>query len=126
VTHAALNPASDVPSLGASGAIAGVMGAFLRLFPLARVIVLVPILFLPLFFELHALVYVGIWFFLQILQGTAELFTSSTGGGVAWWAHIGGFVAGFVFGSLLQPPRRDYRRYYADEGIYGFTPRGYR
>ena len=126
VTHAMLNPASVDPALGASGAIAGVMGAFLRLFPFARVIVLVPILFLPLFFEMHAVVYVGFWFFMQILQGTVELLLPSTGGGVAWWAHIGGFVAGLVFGSLLQPLRRGYRPYYADEGIYGFTPYGYR
>lgn len=125
--HAMFNPTSVVPALGASGAIAGVMGAFLRLFPFARVIVLVPILFLPLFFELHAIVYVGFWFLVQILQGTYELFVpSADGGGVAWWAHIGGFVAGFAFGSLLQPLRRAYRPYYADEGVYGFTPLGYR
>jgi membrane associated rhomboid family serine protease len=125
--HAMFNPISVVPALGASGAIAGVMGAFLRLFPFARVIVLVPVLFLPLFFELHAVIYVGFWFLVQIFQGTFELFMRSTdGGGVAWWAHIGGFVVGFAFGSLLQPPRRAYRPYYADEGVYGFTPLGYR
>jgi membrane associated rhomboid family serine protease len=126
VTHAVFNPASVDPALGASGAIAGVMGAFLRLFPFARVIVLVPILFLPLFFEMHAVVYVGFWFLVQILQVTFELLVPSTGGGIAWWAHIGGFVAGFVFGWLLRPPRRGHRPYYADEGIYGFTPNGYR
>jgi membrane associated rhomboid family serine protease len=126
VTHAMFNPTSLVPALGASGAIAGVMGAFLRLFPFARVIVLVPILFLPLFFEMHAVVYVGFWFLAQILQGTFDLLIPSAGGGVAWWAHVGGFVTGFAFGSLLQPRRRAYRSYYADEGVYGFTPLGYR
>jgi membrane associated rhomboid family serine protease len=124
--HAMFNAASIVPALGASGAIAGVMGAYLRLFPFARVIVLVPILFLPLFFEMHAVVYVAFWFFVQILQGGFELFVPSAGGGVAWWAHIGGFVTGLAFGSLLQPLRRGYRPYYADEGVYGFTPYGYR
>jgi membrane associated rhomboid family serine protease len=100
------------------------MGAFLRLFPFARVIVMILIVILPLFFELPAVIFVGFWFFMQILQGGFELFLPSAGGGVAWWAHIGGFVAGFAFASLLKPLRR--RPYYADEGVYGFTPDGYR
>jgi membrane associated rhomboid family serine protease len=126
VTHALFNVTSVVPALGASGAIAGVMGCYMRLFPLARVIVLIPILFLPFFFELYAWVFVGLWFLVQVLQGATELFMPSTGGGVAWWAHIGGFIAGLAFGSLLTPSRRDYRPYYADEGVYGFTPLGRR
>ncbi len=126
ITHAVFNAASPVPALGASGAIAGVLGCYARLFPFARVIVLVPILFLPLFFELHAILFIGLWFIMQVLQGTAELLRPSLGGGVAWWAHIGGFVAGLAFAGLLVPPRRRYRRYYGDEGIYGFGPDGFR
>ena len=73
VAHLVFNPTSVIPAVGASGAIAGVLGCYMRLFPLARVIVLIPILFIPLFFEVHAFVFVGLWFVLQILQGTLEL-----------------------------------------------------
>lgn len=125
-THAVFNAHSVVPALGASGAIAGVLGCYLRLFPYARVIVLVPILFLPLFFEIYAFLFVGFWIAVQVLQGVADLFTPATGGGVAWWAHIGGFVAGLVFAGLMSAPKSRYRSYYADEGILGFTPDGTR
>ena len=97
----------------------------MALFPLARVIVLVPILFLPLFFEIHAFIYMGFWFLLQILQGTVALAHPSEGG-VAWWAHVGGFVAGLLVGPLLRRPRRIYRVYQPDEGILGFDTRGRR
>jgi membrane associated rhomboid family serine protease len=125
-THAVFNPASVVPALGASGAIAGVLGCYLRLFPYARIVVLIPILFIPLFFEMYAFIYVGFWFAIQLIQGVSGLFGPPTAGGVAWWAHIGGFVAGYVFGTLLTVPRQHYRNYYPDEGIYGFTPTGRR
>jgi rhomboid family protein len=124
LAHALFNPTSTEPALGASGAIAGVLGCYLRLFPLARVIVLVPILFLPLFFEVPAIVFVGLWFVTQVLSGTIDLLMPSGGGGVAWWAHIGGFLAGYAFASLLTQPQRRYRAYYPDEGVLGFTPRG--
>jgi membrane associated rhomboid family serine protease len=124
LAHVIFSPTSTIPALGASGAIAGVLGSYVRLFPLARVIVLVPILFLPLFFEVPALVFVGLWFIIQVLQGTAELLTPSSGGGVAWWAHIGGFVAGLALVPLLHRSERRYRTYYADEGILGFNPYG--
>jgi rhomboid family protein len=126
VTHSVFNAASTIPALGASGAIAGVLGCYIRLFPFARLVVLVPILFLPLFFEVPAIVFAGLWFLMQVLQGTAELFTQPAGGGVAWWAHVGGFVFGFLLGPLLRLSRRSYRTYYADEGIFGFDPRGRR
>jgi membrane associated rhomboid family serine protease len=119
------DPYSDVPAIGASGAIAGILGCTMALFPLARVIVLVPILFLPLFFEIHAVIYMGFWFLLQILQGTAALAHPSEGG-VAWWAHVGGFVAGLFVGPLLRRPQRIYRVYQPDEGIFGFDTRGRR
>jgi membrane associated rhomboid family serine protease len=124
--HAIFNPTSTDPALGASGAIAGVMGCYLRLFPLARVVILVPVLFFPFFFELPAFVFVGIWFFIQVLQGTVSLIVPAAHGGVAWWAHIGGFVAGLAFASLLVRPKQRYRQYYADEGIYGFDTTGRR
>jgi membrane associated rhomboid family serine protease len=126
LVHAVFNASSLVPALGASGAIAGVMGCYVRLFPMANLIVVLPIFFLPLFFEVPAIVFVGIWFAFQVLQGTVELFMLSTGGGVAWWAHIGGFVAGLALSPLLTQSERRYRTYYADEGILGFTPTGRR
>ena len=68
------NPTSTVPTLGASGAIAGVIGCYMGLFPFARVIVLVPILFIPLFFEMPAMLFIGLWFLIQVFQGIADLF----------------------------------------------------
>ncbi|TJW71448.1 rhomboid family intramembrane serine protease, partial [Neisseria gonorrhoeae] len=115
-----------VPALGASGAIAGVIGAFVRLFPLANLIVVIPIFFFPFFFEVPALLFAGLWFLMQFVQGTIELVSPSAGGGIAWWAHIGGFIAGVLLTSVLTQPRRTYRKYYLDEGIYGFTPNGRR
>ena len=125
LAHFASDPYSAVPAVGASGAIAGVMGCTMALLPLSRVIVVVPILFLPLFFEVYAVVFIGIWFLLQILQGTVALL-EPTEGGVAWWAHVGGFVAGLLIGPLLYRPERGYRSYQPDEGILGFDTLGRR
>jgi membrane associated rhomboid family serine protease len=124
LAHAVFNPLSVVPAIGASGAIAGVLGCYMRFFPLASVIVLVPVIFIPLFFEVPAFLYVGFWFAINLLQGTAELLVPSGDGGVAWWAHVGGFVAGLALGPLLQRSEQKYRRYYADEGVLGFDPSG--
>jgi membrane associated rhomboid family serine protease len=124
IAHLAFNPTSTEPALGASGAIAGVLGCYLGLFPFARVIVLVPILFLPLFFELPAMLFIGFWFLIQVLAGITELLIASPGGGVAWWAHVGGFIAGLILTPFIRQPVRNYRAYYADEGILGFNRRG--
>jgi membrane associated rhomboid family serine protease len=119
------DPYSEAPALGASGAVAGVLGCTMGLLPLSRVIIVVPVLFLPLFFEVHAVVYIGIWFMLQILQGTVALLQPSEGG-VAWWAHIGGFVAGLVIGPLIHQFESRYRIYQPDEGVLGFDSAGRR
>jgi membrane associated rhomboid family serine protease len=84
IAHIVANPASTEPAIGASGAIAGVLGCYMRLFPLARVVVVVPIIFIPLFFEIHAFVFVGLWFLIQVLQGTASLALPAAGESVAW------------------------------------------
>jgi membrane associated rhomboid family serine protease len=123
-THAFVHPDSNIPVLGASGAIAGVLGCYVRLFPWARLIAVVPVFFLPLFFEIPAIVFVGFWFLMQVLQGTTELFAPSAGTGVAVWAHIGGFLAGLAIGPLLTRPKQSYRPYYADEGKFGFDLMG--
>ena len=124
IAHVFFNPTSIVPALGASGAIAGVLGCYMRLFPLARVVVVVPIIFIPLFFEVYAFVFVGLWFLIQIFQGALELVLPSSGGGVAWWAHVGGFVAGLTLGPLLVRSEQRYRAYYPDEGVLGFDTQG--
>jgi len=124
VAHVMFNPTSIVPALGASGAIAGILGCYMRLFPLARVVVVVPILFIPLFFEVYAYVFIGLWFLFQLLGSMAELLQPSSSGGVAWWAHVGGFVAGLILGPLLVRSEQRYRLYYPDEGTLGFDTRG--
>jgi membrane associated rhomboid family serine protease len=124
IAQVVFNPTSAVPTLGASGAIAGVLGCFMGLFPLARVVVVVPIVFIPLFFEVPAFVFIGLWFLIQLFQGAVELLLPSSSGGVAWWAHVGGFVAGLILIPFFRRASRDYREYYADEGVLGFDPSG--
>jgi membrane associated rhomboid family serine protease len=124
ITHVMFNPTSNIPALGASGAIAGILGCYMRLFPLSRVVVVVPILFIPLFFEVHAFVFIGLWFLVQILESTMALLQPSSTGDVAWWAHVGGFLAGFILGPLLVRSEQRYRVYYPDEGVLGFDTRG--
>lgn len=123
--HAFVNSASPVPVLGASGAIAGVIGCYVRLFPLARLVLMVPVLFMPVFFELPALVFAAVWLWTQIIPGITGLLLPPTCCGVAWWAHIGGFCAGWLLAPILRT-RRAYRRYFADEGCYGLLPNGRR
>ena len=112
ITHILLNPASNVPTVGASGAIAGVMGAYFVLYPRARVLTLVPLIVFFTFWWLPAWVMLGYWFVVQFLMGTAtSIAESQSTGGVAVWAHVGGFVAGIVLIKLLPERRR--RRYAA-------------
>jgi membrane associated rhomboid family serine protease len=95
------NPHSTVPVIGASGAIAGVLGAYAVLYPHARVQTLVLLLFWPLFFELPAVIFIAVWFGIQFLSGTAALLGPGQLGGIAWWAHIGGFIAGIALHRLF-------------------------
>lgn len=96
-----LNPRSSLPLVGASGAIAGVMGAYFILFPKAKIMALVPIWIFIRFIEIPAILFLGFWFLLQALQSWGSILSASAGGadagGVAWWAHAGGFLAGFLF-----------------------------
>ena len=98
--HVALNGDSRVPTIGASGAIAGVMGAYLYLYPRARVLSLVPLIVIFEMVVLPAPVFLGVWFLLQFFQGVASITTTQTGG-VAWWAHIGGFAAGLTVAVIV-------------------------
>lgn len=102
--HIWAEPASRLPAIGASGAIAGVLGAYLVLYPAARVVTLLPLgLFAPLI-QVPAFFFLGFWFVQQFLLGT--LGGRSESGGVAVWAHIGGFVAGFALVGLFQNRKR--------------------
>jgi membrane associated rhomboid family serine protease len=100
--QASLSPGSGVPVLGASGAIAGVLGAYMLFFPSARVLTLVPLGFLW-FVEVPAVVFLGLWFVLQLLSGLGAAAAVS---GVAWWAHVGGFVFGLAAAGFFAVRRR--------------------
>ena len=110
LAHILANPESMVPAVGASGAIAGVMGAYLVRFPSARITTLVWIFVFITTIELPAVVMLVYWLAIQFFSGAAETGGAGTGG-VAWWAHVGGFVAGAVL-IWSRPRRRRYRRAY--------------
>jgi membrane associated rhomboid family serine protease len=94
ITHLVMNWHSQIPTIGASGAIAGVMGAYLLLYPRSRILTFIPIFFIPYFTEILAFFFLGFWIFLQFLNAAG---THAQTGGIAWWAHIGGFLFGMAF-----------------------------
>ena len=107
--HAYFNMGSAVPALGASGAIAGVLGAYAATFPRAKVTILILIVIIPFFFKVPALAYALVWFGFQFLAGFVHLTSEGMGGGIAWWAHIGGFLAGLTLIPLWRwGPDRTY------------------
>jgi len=114
IPHVLFDAGSTIPLVGASGAIAGVMGAYFSLFPGARVLTLVPIFIIFTVIEVPAYVFLGLWFFLQFFQGAFSIVGPAAKGGVAWWAHVGGFLAGVVLIRLLAPGRagNPFRRRY--------------
>ena len=103
VGHYAFNATSGVPAIGASGAVAGVLGAYLISYPRARILTVVPLFLFIHFIELPALIVLGFWFILQFLNGAASVVMSTATGGVAWWAHIGGFIGGILIFMLFRP-----------------------
>lgn len=102
-THLLSAPTSTVPTIGASGAIAGVMGAYCLLYPRAKVLALLPIFVFVQTLVIPAPFFLGIWFLMQLYEGSMA---DRTGAGVAWWAHIGGFVVGFAAAWLLEKAGR--------------------
>jgi membrane associated rhomboid family serine protease len=99
--HVYVDPSSPVPALGASGAIAGVLAGYMALFPTARVLTFVPVFVIPWIIGIPAALWAIGWFLSQLLSGVASL--GESGGGVGFWAHVGGFIAGLI---LVWPLRR--------------------
>jgi membrane associated rhomboid family serine protease len=107
LTQIYVHPISKIPMVGASGAVAGVLGAYLILFPHARVLALIPILFFFQIVELPAVLFLVFWFLTQFLSGAVSITGDpSLTGGVAWWAHIGGFVGGVALGFAIPKRKR--------------------
>lgn len=112
VAHFISNPFSQVPIIGASGAIAGILGAYLIAFPRSRVLALVPIFIIFTIMEIPAVIFLAIWFVLQLFNGAASI--GGTANTVVWWAHVGGFVAGMIMIKLLPARRRENYHYSRD------------
>jgi membrane associated rhomboid family serine protease len=107
LAHILTNPGSQIPTVGASGAIAAVLGAYLVLFPRQKVLTLIPLGFWLRMTMLPASLVLGVWFLFQFFQGVLTLGGPDVGG-VAFWAHIGGFISGVLFGLLLKKPETEY------------------
>jgi membrane associated rhomboid family serine protease len=127
--HLVFNLGSNIPTIGASGAIAGVMGAYIILYPQSKILTLIPIIFIPWFIEIPAFVFLGIWFLIQFANAAGS---SGGMGGVAWWAHVGGFIFGMVLVKLfLMFPRagvsdqvRKMTRKKTSQRLHGISPEG--
>jgi membrane associated rhomboid family serine protease len=119
--HLWRNAAPALPTVGASGAIAGVMGAYFLLFPRSRVLTMIPIFFFPFFFEIPAIFFLGYWVLIQFLYASVS---HGQAGGVAWWAHIGGFIFGLATIKLfLALPRTGASRRFVRSLQRRSTPR---
>lgn len=103
VTHVLFTPDLQQPTVGASGAVAGVLGAYFLLFPNSRVVTFIPIFILPWFVQIPAFIYLGIWFLSQLANG---VMLNQAMSGIAWWAHIGGFITGLVLVRAFARPER--------------------
>lgn len=106
VSQAAMNADSTLPLIGASGAIAGVLGAYFIMFPKIRILMLVPIFFFIELIWMPAAIVLGFWFIFQVLLGYADMLRGSATGGVAWFAHIGGFLTGIVLILFLRKRKK--------------------
>jgi membrane associated rhomboid family serine protease len=114
LTQAFIAPTSQVPAIGASGAIAGVLAAYMIFFPGARVVTLVPLFVIGWFVNIPALVFVAIWFLIQFFSGVVAL-GGAASGGVAYWAHVGGFVCGLLLVWIFAGKARNQPKPYPDE-----------
>jgi membrane associated rhomboid family serine protease len=118
LTHTLFFPQSTVPSIGASGSIAGILGAFLVLRPKARIVTLLPLVVYWAMIELRAVIFLPIWFAMQFFNGflsIAAAHRTQEVSGIAWWAHVGGFVFGAVIGAIARRGARERVTPYAAE-----------
>ncbi len=99
LVHLVLHPLSQIPTVGASGAIAGVMGAYFLCYPGSRILTLIPVFIFPWLIEIPAFIFLGIWFVIQFLGAAGA---DGSAGGIAWWAHVGGFLAGIVLLKIFE------------------------
>ncbi len=118
IAHTIMNPNSNIPTIGASGAISGVLGAYLLLYPKAKVITLVPIFYFIRIIKLPAFLFLGYWILLQFLYGIFTLGLNRVEGGVAWFGHIGGLIAGIILINffIVGRPKSRIKKY----GYWGF------
>lgn len=105
VTQLAFDWGSKVPAIGASGAIAGVLGAYILFFPSSRILTLIPLFIIWFTARIPAIIFIGLWFILQFLSGIGSL-GAANAGGVAWWAHVGGFLLGLFLAKGKKPTHR--------------------
>ena len=118
LTYVFFAPGLTAPTVGASGAIAGVLGAYFYLFPRARVLTFVPLFILPWFVEVPAVVFLGLWFILQLFNGL--MVSGAAMEGIAWWAHIGGFIFGYLLVRFfVRRPRVTVVHHQGDPWTYG-------
>jgi len=110
LVHILVNAGSLIPTIGASGAIAGVMGAYFVMYPQARIVTLIPIFFFIEIIQIPAFIFLGIWFFMQLQSGALALAGTGQSGGIAFWAHIGGFIAGILLLVIFLKTGRNRRR----------------
>ncbi len=109
LAHLVFNLGSPIPVVGASGAIAGVLGGFTLIHPRARIMLLAPVLFFPVIFQWRAAWYTAFWIAIQIVQGVVDTASEGPGAGIAWWAHVGGFLAGLALIRFAAARRRGAR-----------------
>jgi membrane associated rhomboid family serine protease len=124
LAHVATEPSSPIPTIGASGAVAGVMGAYFVLYPHSRILTLLPFFIFWQIIEVPAVLFLGLWFLLQLFSGVGTMLMATQGapaGGIAFWAHIAGFVAGVVLVFAFRRPERARVEWWDGSG-----PRSYR
>jgi membrane associated rhomboid family serine protease len=118
LTHFILHRHSVIPAIGASGAISGVMAAYMFMFPKSSILSFVPIFIIPFFFPIPAIIYIGIWFIIQLLSGASTLMLSSNATGIAFWAHIGGFLGGLLLYRFFDTSRRKPTYFYKRNNVF--------
>jgi membrane associated rhomboid family serine protease len=116
LAQVAINPRSAIPMIGASGAVAGVMGAYLVLYPHSRVLTAVFLVVYLDLVEIPAIFFLGIWFLMQLFSGVGSLGAETADGEVAFFAHVGGFVTGAATGVYLRLRERSLRTYWGPQG----------